>query len=138
MITLVSATVFVVTFLLFLLITLAFPVLPPGGTVHDLLGIPQTPYVLLGVVPAQHLINGLVNGVVYGFVAWLILSVGGLYAKKIGEVTASLECPFCGHRWQELTTKAHLRSMGFPEARTLPRRRCPSCGRFIRPKIVKA
>ncbi|MFQ6081410.1 MAG: hypothetical protein ACE5OW_07075 [Candidatus Bathyarchaeia archaeon] len=130
--------VFVVTFLLFLLVTLAFPVLPPDGMVYDLLGIPQTTYVFLEVVPAQHLINGVVNGLVYGFAVWLIFSVGSLYAKKVGEVTVLLECPLCEHQWKELMTKAQLRSMGFPEARTLPRRRCPNCGKFIRPKIVKA
>ena len=138
MITLVGVMVFVVTFLLFLLVTLAFPFLPPAGMVHDLLGIPQAPYLFLEVVPAQHLINGVVNGVVYGFVVWLIFSVGSLYAKKIGEVTVLLECPFCEHQWRELMSRAQLRSMGFPEARTLSRRRCSNCGRFIRPRIVKA
>ena len=49
-----------------------------------MLGIPQIPYVFLEVVPAQHLINGVVNGVAYGFVVWLIFSVGSPYAKKSG------------------------------------------------------
>jgi len=26
--------------------------------------------------------------------------------------------------------------MGYPQVKTLSRRKCPSCGKFIRPKII--
>ena len=137
MITLIGAVVFVVTFLLFFLVTRAFQTFPPAGIVHDLLEIPQTQYFFLEAVPAQYLINGIVNGVVYGFVVWLIFSVGVLYTRKTGEAVVLLECPFCRHQWQESMTKTQLRSMGFHEARTISRRRYSNCGKYIRPKIIK-
>ena len=42
--------------------------------IHDLLNIPMTDYPVLGI-PAWLLINAIVNGVVYGFIIWLIYSI---------------------------------------------------------------
>ena len=52
------------------------------------------------------------------------------------EVTTLLECPLCKHQWQESMSKTHLKSIGYPNVRTLSRHRCPKCAKFIRPKIV--
>lgn len=52
------------------------------------------------------------------------------------EATVLLECPQCKHRWRESMSKTHLKSMGYPRVRTLSRRKCPKCAKFIRPKIV--
>ena len=46
-----------------------------------------------------------------------------------------LECPLCKNQWQETLSKSNLQAMGYPEARTLSRRKCARCGKFIRPKI---
>jgi hypothetical protein len=54
----------------------------------------------------------------------------------VEEVSAILECPFCKNQWRESLSKAHLESMGYPKARTLSRRKCSSCAKFMRPKIV--
>ena len=70
----IGAVIFVIFFLAFLAVTLGMPTLPPGNMIHDLLNIPVTDYPVLGI-PAWLLINAIVNGVVYGFIIWLIYSI---------------------------------------------------------------
>jgi len=70
----IGAVIFVIFFLAFLAVTLGMPTLPPGNMIHDLLNIPMTDYPVLGI-PAWLLINAIVNGVVYGFIIWLIFSI---------------------------------------------------------------
>jgi hypothetical protein len=50
-------------------------------------------------------------------------------------LAVTLECPLCKNQWQETISKSNLQAMGYPEARTLSRRKCARCGKFIRPKI---
>ena len=52
-------------------------------------------------------------------------------------VTVVLECPFCKHQWRESMSKSQLKAMGYPEVRTLSRRKCAKCAKFIRPKIKR-
>ena len=52
------------------------------------------------------------------------------------EVTTLLECPLCKHQWPESMSKTYLKSIGYPNVRTLSRHRCPKCAKFIRPKIA--
>ena len=54
------------------------------------------------------------------------------------DVTTTLECTVCGYRWNEIFSETQLDSMGYPRNRTISRRKCVVCGRFTRPKIVKA
>jgi len=70
----IGAAIFIVFFLGFLAITLGVPVIPPGSLTHALLGIPETGYLVFGI-PAWLLINAVVNGVVYGFIVWLIYTL---------------------------------------------------------------
>jgi len=70
----IGAVIFVIFFLAFLAVTLGMPTLPPGNMIHDLLNIPMTDYPVLGI-PAWLLINAIVNGVVYGFIIWLVFSI---------------------------------------------------------------
>ena len=51
-------------------------------------------------------------------------------------VSVVLECPFCKNRWRESMSKSHLKAMGYPEVRSLSRRKCAKCAKFMRPKIV--
>jgi len=72
----------------------------------------------------------------------LVVGVGILIVRRekiqvVEEVTALLECPRCKNQWEEPLGKEQLKSMGYPEVRTLSRHRCPKCAKFIRPKIVK-
>ena len=54
----------------------------------------------------------------------------------IGEdLTVTLECTVCKNQWKESFSKTQLQSMGFPQNRTISRRKCLVCGRFTRPKI---
>jgi len=52
------------------------------------------------------------------------------------EVSVLLECPYCKNQWRESMSKSHLKSMGYPKVRTISRRKCSKCAKFIRPKIV--
>ena len=79
----------------------------------------------------------------YTLLGIVLLVVGGaiLIARRervpvAEEVTAVLECPLCKNQWRETMSKPTLKSMGYPEVRTLSRRKCPKCAKFIRPKIV--
>jgi len=48
-------------------------------------------------------------------------------------LTVVLECPLCKYHWKESMSKSQLKAMGYPEVRTLSRRKC---AKFIRPKIT--
>jgi hypothetical protein len=52
-------------------------------------------------------------------------------------LTVVLECPLCKHHWQEAMSKSQLHAMGYPEVRSLSRRKCAKCAKFIRPKIIE-
>ncbi len=52
------------------------------------------------------------------------------------DLAVTLECTVCKHRWKEHFSKTQLKSMGFPQNRTISRRQCSVCGRFTRPKIT--
>ena len=82
----------------------------------------------------------LIHYTILGFVL-LIGGVAILVGRRervtvVEEVSTLLECPFCKNQWRESLSKAHLESMGYPKVRTLSRRKCSSCAKFMRPKIV--
>jgi len=52
------------------------------------------------------------------------------------DLTVTVECTVCKHRWTEHFSEAQLQAMGFPQNRTISRRRCEACRKFTRPKIV--
>ena len=52
------------------------------------------------------------------------------------DLTVTIECTVCKNRWKEHFPKKQLQSMGFPQNRTISRRKCRVCGRFTRPKII--
>lgn len=52
------------------------------------------------------------------------------------DLTVTLECTVCRHRWKEHFSEAQLQAMGFPQNRTISRRRCQACRKFTRPKII--
>ena len=79
----------------------------------------------------------------YSIVGVILLIIGGiiLVARReriqvVEEITALVECPRCKNQWKEPLGKEQLKSMGYPQVRTLSRRKCSNCGKFIRPKIV--
>ena len=69
----IGAAVFAIFFVVFTLISLVID-LPPGIWVHDWFNLPASDY--------SSLIDGIVNGVVYGVVVWLFFSLTQLGKKK--------------------------------------------------------
>lgn len=66
-----GAIIFIAAFLIFLVVTLGYPDLPPGKAIYDAVVGAETDYEVLGI-PATHLITASFNGVIYGVVIWLI------------------------------------------------------------------
>ena len=83
----------------------------------------------------------IVHYIAVGFVLIVVGSVFLLIRREKVAVTegltVTLECPLCKNQWQESLSKSNLEGMGYPEARTLSRRRCAKCGKFVRPKIMQ-
>lgn len=69
----IGAAVFVIFFALFTLVSFVID-LPPGMWVHDLFGIPASEY--------SSIVNSVTNGVIYGFVIWLVFSLAKMGRKK--------------------------------------------------------
>ena len=69
-----GAVVFLIVFAVFLVATLGYSEIPPGKALYHLLGAPETDYLVLGV-PAALLVEAIINGVIYGVVAWLVFSI---------------------------------------------------------------
>ena len=82
------------------------------------------------------LMHYVVLGIVFLVVGATILVARRERVTVTEEATVLLECPYCKHRWRESMSKTHLKSMGYPRVRTLSRRKCPKCAKFIRPKIA--
>ena len=55
--------------------------IPPDNIIHDILNIPMTTYPVLGY-PAWMLINASTNGVVWGFIVWVIFSMFSLASGR--------------------------------------------------------
>lgn len=70
-----GAIVFLIAFFAMLVATLAAPSIPPGRALYDLLGVPDTDYLVLGI-PTTTLVIAVFNGVVYGIIAWLVFTFG--------------------------------------------------------------
>ena len=69
-----EAVVFLIAFIVALAITLGDLGLPPGRDLYNALNVPQTNYQVLGI-PARTLIISIFNGLVYGFIVWLIYTI---------------------------------------------------------------
>ena len=106
----IGAVIFVIFFLGGLAITLGVPTLPPGNMIHDILNIPANiPYEVLGI-PASLLITAITNGVVYGFVIWLIFSVVNMATGKKPKVYTCGVCNLTFGTKEEL--ESHARTHG--------------------------
>jgi len=75
-------------------------------------------------------------GVVFLIVGVVILMIRREKIRVAEEVAVTLSCPYCKNQWREHISKAQLEHMGYPKVRTLSRRKCSRCAKFIRPKIV--
>ena len=80
-----GAIVFLVVFAVALLATVAYSSIPPGQTIYEA-ALPNTAqytqtYAIVGT-NAFVLIIGVFNGVIYGFIAWLIFTLATMGKKK--------------------------------------------------------
>lgn len=69
-----GAIIFLVAFVIFLAVTLAYQDLPPARAIYDAVIGAETDYEVLGI-PATQLIVAIFNGVIYGIIIWLIYTL---------------------------------------------------------------
>jgi len=68
-----GAVIFLIVFVIFLAITLAYAELPPGNMISDAVNIDPT--VEWSGFAVRTLTSAIFNGVIYGVIAWLIFSI---------------------------------------------------------------
>ena len=80
-----GALVFLAVFAIVLVITLGNTDIPPGKAIYNAF-LPNTEaasgYLVGGTVDAVTLIIGVFNGVIYGFIAWLVFTLATMGRKK--------------------------------------------------------
>ena len=76
----IGAIVFLLAFFAMLLATLAVPTLPFGRQLYDLFGVQESDYPVLGI-PVTVLVSAVLNGVLYGVIAWLVFTFGKRFWK---------------------------------------------------------
>lgn len=79
-----GAIIFLIVFAIALIITFGYQDLPPGRQIYDAIGAAETDYPILGI-QATTLIAASFNGIIYGFIAWLIYTIldkAGIIPKK--------------------------------------------------------
>ncbi len=80
----IGALIFVLFFSISFLATLSIPDLPPAPWILGYAGIPRVEYKVVGY-PAWLLMHSIVNGVVYGFIFWLIFSIANSIVSRRGK-----------------------------------------------------
>ena len=76
-----GAIVFLTVFVVLLAVTLYYIELPPGRMIYNLLDVPETKQLVLGI-PATSLVIAVFNGVVYGVIAWLIFTIADRATRR--------------------------------------------------------
>jgi hypothetical protein len=80
-----GAIVFLVVFALLVVVTIAYPTIPPGEMLYNAV-LPGTQaasgYMIAGTIDAVTAIIAVFNGVIYGFIAWLIFTLATMGSKK--------------------------------------------------------
>jgi prepilin signal peptidase PulO-like enzyme (type II secretory pathway) len=69
-----GALVFLTVFVVFVVITLFVPSLPPGSYIYYSVGGVNVNYAIVGIT-VPRLVPAVLNGVIYGVIAWLIYEV---------------------------------------------------------------
>jgi len=90
----------------------------------------------IGLGIGLNLASYLIGGIVFSIVGVGLIFSAMRVVPLIETVTVTLMCPYCKNRWEEPFAKTALESMGYPRVKSLSRRRCTKCGKFIRPRIV--
>jgi len=87
-----GALVFIVVFLVGVVVTTSNTSIPPGLNIYYMLGFPDTNYPILGL-PAPVFAASILNGVIYGIIAWLLYSLAASTRKQKLEVVVKQEPP---------------------------------------------
>jgi predicted flap endonuclease-1-like 5' DNA nuclease len=74
------AIVFVIAFLCLFAVTIVIPALPPGNMISNFVRVPETTSVL--GISSVVIINGIINGFVWGIIAFVIYALGSRPSKK--------------------------------------------------------
>jgi hypothetical protein len=78
-----GAIVFLAAFLLFLVISLGYSGLPPGRQIYDAAVGAESDYLVSGI-PVTLLAIGIFNGVIWGFIIYIVFWVLDSYVFKKG------------------------------------------------------
>jgi len=70
-----GALVFLAVFLILMLATIAYSELPPGGMIYDSFNFPTTTYKIFDTLAVRTVANALINGAIYGIIAWIIYTI---------------------------------------------------------------
>jgi hypothetical protein len=134
-----GAIVFLIVFVLGLYVTLENPTLPPGQQIYDMLNVPDTNYPVLGISLTTLAIS-ILNGVVYGFVVWLVCSiiwaVTGRGKKEKANVNVNVyskpaESRVVNNMPHVVNNTPHCTNCGIPVDVT--QKFCPNCGQRLGP-----
>jgi hypothetical protein len=78
-----GALVFLAVFALLIVLTIYGPwAIPPGFTIYGWLNVPWTTYLIANLLPASLFAVSVINGAVYGIIAWIIFSIAMMGSKK--------------------------------------------------------
>ena len=115
-----TAAIFASVFLIFIVLTVVIPGLPPGELFFETLGFPQVTGSLLGV-SVSTLLNGAVNGLIYGLVAAAAYSLSsrGTKRKPLPKIPKAYEVPSTPPK----PTPVYERAAIIPPAMTVRRER---------------
>jgi len=79
-----------------------------------------------------------IGGITFSTLGGVLVAANRGIIRLVEEATVILKCKKCNGQWQESMSKTSLQSMNYPQERSIARRKCPNCAKFVRPRIVKA
>jgi hypothetical protein len=76
-----GALIFLAVFIIVLLVTIAYPDLPPGKQIYGALNVATSDYPVLGI-QVTTLVEAIFNGIIYGIVVWIIYTIVDRATRK--------------------------------------------------------
>jgi uncharacterized protein YybS (DUF2232 family) len=88
-----GAVVFCSVFVIIFLISLADTSIPPGQVIYNKLNLPAsvTTYKITGAIHGDVFIEAVLNGVIYGFVVWLVFAILTFASRNASESLKKLK-----------------------------------------------
>jgi len=66
-----GAIIFLIAFVIFFVVSLSYPDMPPGRQIYDSLGVEEVEEPVAGISTTT-LVIGVFNGIIYGVIIWFI------------------------------------------------------------------